>query len=119
MEETLRGIIRYPLCSYAIIMMPQIFCNSSAFSSENIVIGFLFQSDAMNVLDVCSPVKDVDQGKMMLMLLLVFHCLIMVTIAIYLVNTEPSLQLQTGSTDYTEMLGLDFSLGEQQQRRYK
>jgi len=72
----------------------------------------------MNMWNVCSPVKVEDQGEMMLMLLLVFHCLIMVIIEIYLLNMEPSLQLQTGLTDYTEMLGLDFSLGEQQQRRY-
>jgi len=98
--------------------MPQIFCNSSAFSSEQLVVGFLFLSDAMNVPDVCSPVKVEDQGEMMLMLLLVFLCLIMVIIEIYLVNMEPFSQLQTGLTDYTGMLGLDFSLGEQQQRRY-
>ena len=72
----------------------------------------------MNVLDVCSPPKVEDQGKMMLMHLLVFHYLIMLTIEMYLVNMEPSLQSQTGLTVYTKMLGLDFSLGEQQQRRY-
>ena len=54
----------------------------------------------------------------MLMLLLVLHCLIIVTIKIYLVNMEPFLQLQTGLNVYTKMLGLDFSLGEQQQGRY-
>jgi len=36
----------------------------------------------------------------------------------YLVNLEPSLPLQTGLIVYTKMLGLDFSLGEQQQGRY-
>ncbi|KAL2946722.1 hypothetical protein AAZX31_20G030200 [Glycine max] len=56
---------------------------------------------------------------MMLMLLLVLHCLIIVTIKIYLVNMEPFLQLQTGLNVYTKMLGLDFSLGEQQQGRQK
>ena len=42
----------------------------------------------------------------------------MVTIEIYLVIMEPSLQLQTRLTVYTKMLGLDSSLGEQQQGRY-
>jgi hypothetical protein len=35
-----------------------------------------------------------------------------------LVNLDPSLPLQTGLIVYTKMLGLDFSLGEQQQGRY-
>ena len=72
----------------------------------------------MDVLDVCNSVKVEDLGEMMLMLLLVFHYLIMFTIEIYLVNMEPFLQLQTGLTVYTKMLGLDSSLGEQQQGRY-
>ena len=67
----------------------------------------------MDVLDVCNSVKVEDLGEMMLMLLLVFHYLIMFTIEIYLVNMEPFLQLQTGLTVYTKMLGLDFSRGDQ------
>lgn len=55
---------------------------------------------------------------MISMHLLVSHCLIMLTIEMYLVNLEPSLPLQTGLIVYTKMLGLDFSLGEQQQGRY-
>jgi len=55
---------------------------------------------------------------MILMHLLVFHCLTMLIIEMYLVNLEPSLPLQTGLIVYTKMLGLDFSLGEQQQGRY-
>lgn len=55
---------------------------------------------------------------MISMRLLVFRCLITLTIEMYLVNMEPSLRLQTGLIVYTKTLGLDFTLGEQQQGRY-
>jgi hypothetical protein len=55
---------------------------------------------------------------MILTPLLVFHCLTVFTIEMSLVNLDPSLPLQTGLIGYTKMLGLDFSLGEQQQGRY-
>lgn len=65
-----------------------------------------------------SPAKVEGQGEMILMHLLVFHCLTMLTIEMCSVNLEPSLRLLTGLIAYTEVLGLDFSLGEQQQGRY-
>jgi hypothetical protein len=65
-----------------------------------------------------SPAKVKGQGKMILTPLLVFHCLTVFTIEMSLVNLDPSLPLQTGLIGYTKMLGLDFSLGEQQQGRY-
>jgi hypothetical protein len=65
-----------------------------------------------------SPAKVKGQGKMILTPLLVFHCLTVFTIEMSLVNLDPSLPLQTGLIVYTKMLGLDFSLGEQQQGRY-
>lgn len=67
---------------------------------------------------VYSPAKVEGQGEMILMHLLVFRCLTMLTIEMYLVNLDPSLPLRTGLTVYTKMLGLDFSLGEQQLGRY-
>jgi hypothetical protein len=65
-----------------------------------------------------SPAKVKGRGKMILTPLLVFHCLTVFTIEMSLVNLDPSLPLQTGLIGYTKMLGLDFSLGEQQQGRY-
>lgn len=59
----------------------------------------------MNWMFAYSRVKVEDPGQTMLMDLLVLHFLITHTIGIYLVNMEPFLQLQTGLTGYTKMLG--------------
>lgn len=72
----------------------------------------------MHGLGTCSPLKAEDLGQKILMHLLVFHFLITLTIEIYLVNMEPFLQLQIGSTVFIRMLGLGFSLGEQQHGRF-
>jgi hypothetical protein len=71
----------------------------------------------LSIAEFPCPAKVKGQGKMILTPLLVFHCLTVFTIEMSLVNLDPSLPLQTGLIVYTKMLGLDFSLGEQQQGR--
>jgi hypothetical protein len=62
----------------------------------------------------CSPLEAIGLELMTLMPLLDFRFSTMPTIEMFLVNLVPILPLQIGLTACTRMLGLVFSLGEQQ-----